>query len=238
MRTPKLTARSFGLALWLVLSAASAARAQPSFSLSATTDYRYRGYSLSAERPALVVTANADHASGVYASGSVIAASTRHDGLRATGYQIYAGYARRLGADSSWEAGVSRTRVTEHYRPRYPVEYNELYAGVSRRRFGAHLYYSPNYLGEHAATLYATTTATLAPAPGVKAFVRTGVLVPVHRRKGSEIRRPQFDAMAGVAWRIGDVELQGQASYLAPDDGLLGRAQGHGAVAATATMFF
>lgn len=168
----------------------------------------------------------------------MIAAATRHDGPKVSGYQVYAGYARRFDADSSWEVGVSRTDVTEYYRPRYPVAYNELYAGVSTRRFSAHVYYSPNYLGERAATLYATTTATVTPAPGWKAFGRAGLLVPVDRRRGSEIRRTQYDVGAGLARRFGNVELQGQATYFGPDDDLLGAAQGHGAVAVAATLFF
>jgi uncharacterized protein (TIGR02001 family) len=218
--------------------ASSAAQAQPTFSLSATSDYLYRGYSLSAERPALVASAGVDHASGLYASASAIAAATRHDGVRLSGYQLYAGYARRFDADSSWEVGAARTKVTEHYRPRYPVEYNEFYAGVATRRFSAHVYYSPNYLGEHARTLYATTAATLAPAPGWKAFARAGVLVPVDRRRTSDLRRSQFDAAAGLARRLGDLELQGQISLFGPDDDLLGEPQGRAAASVSATFFF
>lgn len=186
-----------------------------------------------------MATASYDHSSGLYASGSAIAAATRHDGAQLTGYQVYAGYARRFDADSSWEVGVSRTDVTEHFRPKYGVEYNELYAGVSTRRVSAHLYYSPNYLGENVGTLYATTTATFIPAPGWKAFAHAGILIPVDLRRRSEIRRTQFDLSAGLARRIGDIELQGQVTYFGPDDDLVaGKPQGRAAAAVSATLYF
>ena len=57
---------------------ATPAMAQPGLVASLTSDYLYRGYSLSAGRPALVATLSYDHPLGAYASASVVAADRRH----------------------------------------------------------------------------------------------------------------------------------------------------------------
>lgn len=219
--------------------AAAPAAAQAGLSLSATSDFIYRGYSLSAERPAAIGTVAYDHESGVYASASAIAVAAHGGGVRVSGYQAYAGFARRFDADSSWEVGVARTDVSQPYRTRYRVTYDEIYVGASSRRFSAHVYYSPDYLGEKTQTVYATVSGTLTPAPGWKVFGKAGLLLPVQRRADSEIRRAQYDVGVGVARRIGDIELQAAASLFGPDDDLVaGVGQGRAAVTASATFYF
>lgn len=218
---------------------AAPARAQAALNLSATTNYLYRGYSLSAQRPALVATASWDLPSGPYASASAIAGAGHGRGAALSGYQAYVGYARRFSGDSSWDVGLARTEVSQRYSTRYRVAYDEAYAGVSTRSLSAHVYYSPDYLGEGAATLYATATKTLTPAPGWKIFGAAGVLLPVRRDAGSELRRAQFDASVGVARRLGDLELQAALAAQGPDTGLAaGRPQGHTALSLSATLSF
>lgn len=203
------------------------------------SDYRYRGYSLTAERPAITANLSYDHPSGVYAAVTGIAAATRRDGLKVSGYQAYGGYAGRFNADSSWEVGASHTDVTEHYRPRYKVPYSELYAGVSMRRVSAHLYYSPNYLGEHAETLYASLNGSLTPGPDWRVFGHLGALTVLTRKPGSEIRRDQFDISAGVARRFGDLEVQLTAGHSGPDNDLVASTpQDRTTVVVSATYFF
>lgn len=215
------------------------ASAQMGVSASVASDYRYRGYSLTAERPAITANLSYDHASGAYAAVTAIAAATRRDGLKAAGYQAYVGYAGRFNANSSWEVGASRTNVTEYYRPSYKVPYSELYVGVSTPRMSAHLYYSPNYLGEHAETVYATVNASLIPATDWRVFGHVGALAVVKRKPGSEIRRDQYDVSVGVARRIGDLELQLTAGHSGPDDDLVAsEPQSRSTLVASATYFF
>lgn len=207
-------------------------------SVSATSDYRYRGYSLSAEKPALLATASYDAPTGLFASASAIAVASAHSGGLA-GYQAYAGYAQRYHDDDSWEVGVSATDVDLPYRPRYRVRYQELYVGLSTRRISAHVYYSPDYLGEGSATIYATTTAAISPRPDWKLFAEAGALLPVHVKPGSEIRSNAFDMSLGAARSFGRVELQAIASTSATHDELIGAAhQSRNAISLSATVSF
>lgn len=222
-----------------MLGAAATAHAQAALSLSATTNYLYRGYSLSAQRPAVVATVAYDLPSGPYASASAIGVAGHGRSAAVSGYQAYAGYAGRFGAETSWDVGVARTDIAQRYATRYRVAYDEAYAGFSTRRLSAHLYYSPDYLGEGAATLYATATGTATPAPGWKLFARTGLLLPVRRSAGADLRRAQFDGGLGVARRFGDLELQAEVAAMGPDDDLAaGRPQGHTALSLSATLSF
>lgn len=227
------------LAAALPFAAAAPALADVSLSASATSDYRYRGYSLSAERPAVAIAVSADHPSGAYLSVSAIGVLTRHDGAQPAGYQAYLGYARRFHADASWEVGVSSTDAREYYRPRYRVKYAEVYAGVTTRKLSAHLYYSPNYLGEDVKTLYGSVDWTQTPATDWRVFAHAGLLVPVAHKPTSEIRRTQYDVSAGVARRIGDVELQVSAGHFGPDNDLVaGEAQHGTSVVVGVTRYF
>ena len=187
----------------------------------------------------MTVNLSYDHASGAYAAVTGIATATRRDGLKAAGYQAYLGYAGRFNADSSWEVGASHTAVTEYYRPTYKVTYRELYAGVSTRRLSAHVYYSPNYLGEHVETLYASVDGTLIPATDWRVFGHLGALAVIKRKPAAEIRRDQYDVSVGVARQIKDLELQLTAGYSGPDNDLVaGVPQNRSTLVVSATYVF
>lgn len=187
--------------------------------LSATlaSDYRYRGVSLSDRMPALSVTAAYDHPSGAYLSLEGVAADTAHDGVRALGYQAYAGYAQRFGDGASWDVGVTHYDLTGYFQPRYRAKYTEVYAGVAWPVVSAHLYYSPDYLGEGEATLYGSLDAAANRGAGWRLFAHAGLLAPVRTDAGSDIRRPQLDLRAGVARRLAGFELQLAATAVGPN---------------------
>jgi uncharacterized protein (TIGR02001 family) len=169
------------------------------------SDYRYRGLSLSDERPALSASVTYDHASGLYGELTGIAASAGGDSL---GYQVYAGYARRLASGASWDVGVTHTDVGGYGEARYRVRYTEGYAGLSLRNWSARLYYSPDYLGEGVQTLYADLQATAAPRPNLRLFVHGGLLTPLRAGQYAEIRRNQYDAAVGAAVQVKAIELK------------------------------
>ncbi len=172
-------------------------------------------------------------------SVSGIGVLTRHDGGKAAGYQAYLGYARRFDADASWEVGVSHTDAQEYYRPRYRVRYTEVYAGVTTRKLSAHVYYSPNYLGEDVRTFYGSLDWSTTPAPEWRAFAHAGMLIPVARKPTSEIHRAQYDISAGVARRFGDVEMQLSVGHFGPDvDLVAGQAQDGTSVVLGLTHYF
>jgi uncharacterized protein (TIGR02001 family) len=214
-----LRGRGAGLAL-LALAAfawAGAAQAETAFSAAVSSDYRFRGISLSDGRPALTASFNYDAEGGGYVGLTGVAAATAHNGFQALGYQAYAGYARRLGSGDSWDVGVAHTDITEYYRPPYAVRYSEVYAGWAGRNLSAHVYYSPSYLGERVATVYANLDGSITPSPDWRLFAHAGVLTPVTRRAGSDLRNPQYDARVGVARRIRSVELQLSGVTVGPD---------------------
>jgi len=88
--------RTFLIAL-VVLGVPSQAMGQVGAVLSAYTDLRFRGLSLSDGQPVGLADLSYDHSSGIYGalSGSIVA--TRHEGLKPLGLTLNAGYARRVG---------------------------------------------------------------------------------------------------------------------------------------------
>jgi uncharacterized protein (TIGR02001 family) len=192
----------------LALGVAAQAHAQVGFSAALTSDYRYRGFSLSDGRPAFTATVTYDQRAGGYLGLAGVGAATARDGVQALGYQAYAGYAAHLSADTSWDVGVTHSDLTEYITPRYRVRYSEVYAGIAAQHLSAHVYYSPDYLGEHVDTLYASLDGSLNRAADWRVFGHVGVLAPIRRGAGSEIHAAQYDLRAGVARRIKDWEAQ------------------------------
>ncbi len=203
------------------------------------SDYRYRGSSLSDEQPAATITLSYDHPSGFYGQLTGVAADTRHNGLQMLGAQAYAGYAQRLASGASLDVGVTGSDFHEYYGPHYGVQYVEAYAGLSLRNVSAHLYYSPNYLGEHVQTLYASLDGAMNPRPDVRLFAHAGFLTPVRLTDASEIRREQYDLSAGLALQIKAIELKLLVTTFGPNaDYPAERRQSPTALVASATYAF
>jgi uncharacterized protein (TIGR02001 family) len=197
-----------GLLPLLSLLLATPARAELGVSATVTSDFRYRGVSLSDDKPAASMTITYDHPSGLYVGVSGIAALTARDGARPLGYQTYLGYAGRLGPGVSWDAGVARTDLTLYIKPRYRVRYNEIYAGVAAHDVSVHVYYAPNYLGEGIRTVYVDVSGAKRLSETVRLFGHVGLLTPLHPQPDAEINRPQLDVRAGVAARLKGFDLQ------------------------------
>ena len=87
------------------------ARAQVAGSATLVSDYRFRGVSLSDDQPSAQLSIDYDQpASGWYAGGMM--STVRFDSRNAVQLLGYAGHARRLSADWSWDAGVRYARFT------------------------------------------------------------------------------------------------------------------------------
>ena len=190
------------------LGFAAPATAQLSASLTATSDYRVRGQSFSLGHPALTAALGYDHRSGVYAGGSATGGTTAHDGSQLLGHSEFIGYAATLTPATGWEAGASNTQIFVYADRRYAVDYVELYAGLNGRRVSAHVFYSPNYLGSAAATMYFDLAGTLHPAEHWRVFGHAGMLTPLRSPRYGAVRQPQIDLRAGVAVELGRTELQ------------------------------
>jgi uncharacterized protein (TIGR02001 family) len=136
----------------LLLRAAEAA-AQVSGHVALLSDYVFRGESLTAGRPALQAGINYDDQSGIFVGA--LASNVRIDpSVSGLGAEIYGGYARPLGSRASWDVGV-----VSYLFPRPPAapgyDYTEAFVGLSFDTLSARFYYSNNYFGGGARSVYA-----------------------------------------------------------------------------------
>lgn len=186
--------------------------AQLTGSATLVSDYRFRGVSLSDDRPSAQLAFGYDlPASGWYAGGMM--SSVRLDPQQAAQLLGYAGYARRLTADLSWDAGVRYTRFTgaESYA------YAEAYAGLSYKQWVGRIYYAPNYFGSGSPALYAELNGSHALVRGWYVFGHLGYL-----RRGGDVASDHTSRFRS------DVRT-GLGRTLAPWDIQLGWATVHGA---------
>ena len=129
------------------------ARAEVTGFASLMSDYRYRGVSLSAQKPALQAGINFDHASGLYA-GAAASNVDLDRGAEGLGALIYGGYAHPIGTRASWDVGVV-TYVYPSPQRAPDYSYTEAYVGLSLDRVNARVYYSGDYYGTGVSTVYA-----------------------------------------------------------------------------------
>jgi uncharacterized protein (TIGR02001 family) len=223
----------------LLVFLAAPARAQVAVSATLTSDFRFRGISLSDRKPALSLNLAYDHPSGLYVGVSAIGAETAHSGVQALGYQADVGYAIRTRSGVSWDVGVTNADFTEYFKYRYRINYSEIYTGFAINNISAHVYYSPDYLGESTSTVYVELDGAIHPAPHLRLFGHVGMLTPLVVRAQSDIRRPQYDLRAGVAAEFRSCELQLAWTTVGPDLDYPGdHAQVRDAFVVSVTYFF
>jgi uncharacterized protein (TIGR02001 family) len=124
------------------IAATGAAHAQVSGSVGVVSDYRYRGYSLSAGDPAVQASIAWDGASGAYAGlfGSSVHPYGYGGGAL---WMPYAGYARRDSQGRSWDIGVRYS----HFANDDYFDYPELHVGVAIRHVALRVHYAHDYFG-------------------------------------------------------------------------------------------
>lgn len=124
------------------IAAVGTAHAQVSGSVGVVSDYRYRGYSLSAGDPAVQGSVAWDGASGAYAG--LFASSVRPHGHRGGAlWMPYAGFARRDRQGRSWDIGVRYS----HFANDDDFDYPELHVGVATRHVAVRVHYADEYFG-------------------------------------------------------------------------------------------
>jgi uncharacterized protein (TIGR02001 family) len=218
------------------LGVAPAACSQVAASATVTTDYLYRGLSLSDGRPALDLSLLYDDKSGFYAGGSLIGEATRHQGLRGLGHQEYAGYAIRLRPDSTLDLGVSNLHYRSYGFPTGDYDATEIYAGWVAGNLNYYLHYSPNYFRPGANALYGEINGAVRLPRPLRLFGHVGVLTPLG---GGYDSKERYDLRAGVAasFKRGEVQLawttaQPFQAYADPPS------RGRGVVSLGLTWFF
>ena len=195
-------ARQAGLAV-LLLGLAGSACGQTALSLTAESDFIFRGVSLSDGKADASISLDYDSASGWYAGG--LATAVEFDsGQRQAALFGYVGYARRTVAGLAWEIGVTAAHFAEDSR----YDYGEAFTGLLGQGWNARVYFSPSYFGSGVRTIYAELNGA-APLSSVwSLFGHVGALAPIGSSEPTDSPRARLDARLGVSAMIGLAELR------------------------------
>jgi uncharacterized protein (TIGR02001 family) len=203
----------YALALTSVLSfVATPAFGQVSGSVDIESDYRLRGYSLSAGQPVVTAQIGYDDDSGVYLNLSATG-EIGHDDPLFLGVQGNIGYVRRLNQKLSIDGGVTRSQYRSPDRNSRSHNYTEVYLGLASDPFSARIYYSPDYFRPDVSTLYGEVEATFRPAKHWRLNGHLGSLIylstPARYIPGREAR---YDWRVGVSRELGSFDLHAALS--------------------------
>jgi uncharacterized protein (TIGR02001 family) len=181
---------------------ASPSVAQISGSASLVSDYRFRGVSLSHDRPAAQADLSYDHDSGWY--GGLFGSSVQFYGPRREAQMAaYAGYARRLRDWLSVDAGATYSAFSGGHG----YNYSELHVGFTTRQLGGRLYYAPNYFGGDDRTLYAELNGSHRLADRLRLVAHVGALHVLSSADGGH-ERAHVDWLAAIEARLQPFTLQ------------------------------
>jgi uncharacterized protein (TIGR02001 family) len=187
------------------------AGAQLSGTLSAVSDYRYRGSTLSDRMPALQAGVSYDDPRGWYAGafGSTVRL-TPPRGPRSHEQTIaYAGYALRVSPGFNVEAGGTYSA----FAGASDLGYGEAFVGASTDTLNARLYYSPRYFGGSSSSLYAEIDAAQPMFERVRLQLHVGLLRYRYESAygialPSERMQHVFDARIGVRIDLDPFQLE------------------------------
>src|SRR6266542_4368251 len=182
------------LALWFLFVSADVF-AQFSGSASLLSDYRFRGISLSHNRPAAQIALAYDDASGWYGGAFASTVQFVYPTNRELQLVSFIGYAKRLPSGLSWEAGADYSAVTGAESYSYP----EVYAGIASENVSARLYYAPRYFGQESGVIYGEVNASQQLIDRVRLLAHGGLLR--NNSEGAYGLRPDrhvFDASVGL----------------------------------------
>lgn len=190
----------------LSVSVPSAAHAQVGAIVSVYNDDRFRGVSFSDGRPVGILDLSYDAPHGLYGAVSGRVVATRHEGVKALGYSVDGGYARRLRSGLSVDLGIVHSHYSHYSGLLSGRSYTEAYAGIAGKLVGGRLSISPDYLGSSHWTAHGEIDGHLNLSRQTLVEGELGVLTSIggaYRRSG----RAEFDARLGVAQRAGPLTL-------------------------------
>lgn len=189
-----------------MLSIATPASAEVGAAISAFSDYRFHGLSLSDGRPVANLDLSYDAKSGFYAglSGSVVASR----GIRPLRVAVNGGYATLIAPELTIDIGVLQARYSRYSGLPSGRSYTEFYAGIARGAATVRLSISPSYgvngrwsaRGEIGAHKSLGSDLTLNGL--LAASWSTG------SRSTQAYERPVWDARIGLAKQLGSTALQ------------------------------
>jgi uncharacterized protein (TIGR02001 family) len=183
--------------------ACAPARAQLGVTLTALSDSRFRGVSMSDDRPAGAVSINYDAASGWYAglSASAVALAPHHLSPQLVGY---GGLVFAATGAARPEVGLSAVQ----YVGDASYDYLEGFVGLVAERWTGRLYFAPDYFGRGVRTVYGEAAANLPLDGGWRLLAHAGAIVASGAAAPVATRRFRLDALAGLGWSRGRTDLQ------------------------------
>lgn len=177
------------------------ASAQVSGSVALVSDYRFRGISLSDERPAAQLGVAYDGRNDWYA-GALVSVVRPSQQARAQ-WLTYLGMTRPLRAGLDWEAGLEYASIAGDSRYAYP----EAYLGLGSEHYSLRVYYARNYFGQGPPALYAALDRNWRLSDRLRLLGHVGLL---RRNGGGDPGSSPYraDARIGLAETWRDYHLQ------------------------------
>lgn len=186
----------------------SPARAEIGAALSAFSDLRFRGYSLSEGRPVAVLDFAYDDASGLYVDAAATGVIRQGGDPALLGVQLTGGYAKSLRSGTTIDFGMTQSTYSHYFPGEGRKSYTELYAGLARGALSSRVFVSPHYSQPGLWTAYGELNASITPLRHWNLEGHAGVLVPLRTPTGdAEHYRTAFDWRAGIARELGRLSL-------------------------------
>lgn len=179
-----------------LLLCATTAHAEVGGTVRLASQERFRGYSVSGGYPAATVSLSYDDVSGPYVEGSVMVAGGFSHGDTRTRLEADAGYALRLKAGPTLDAGIVHAEYSGYRIQGDRAVFTEVYAGLITGPLSAHLHYSPSYFQHGVATIYGDVDGAIPLSPRIHFMGHYGLLFQVEGPH-AWADRPMRD------WRIG-----------------------------------
>jgi uncharacterized protein (TIGR02001 family) len=168
------------------------ASAQVSGTVSVVSDYRFRGISLSRQRPAVQFNVGFDHPQGWY--GGLFGSTVQFAGDSTTAFQavVFGGYVTPLEHGVTWDVGADYSAFSESR----DYGYGEVYSGLAWDKVNGRVHYSPDYFGLAQGTFYFEVNATQPLVDDVAVFGHVGLLTPAGH--GTAMLTQRVDARVGI----------------------------------------
>jgi uncharacterized protein (TIGR02001 family) len=182
------------------------ASAQLTGTLSVVSDYRFRGVSLSQQKPAVQAGVGYDASSGGY--GGVFGSTVQLAGESATAGQAVAflGVVTPIGGGFNWDVGADYSVFSTNRN----YDYGEVYTGIASRNLNARVHYSPSYFGLARGSFYGEINGTHSLGDGFVLLGHVGVLVLAGHGDDpyTATARNRVDTRAGLGLEAGGFNLQ------------------------------
>jgi uncharacterized protein (TIGR02001 family) len=159
------------VAVWFAFVAANVS-AQVSGSLTLVSDYRFRGVSLSHNRPAAQLGAVYDDARGWYAGAFASTVQFAYPSSRELQTIAFVGYVWRFPSGLSSEVGADYSAFTGAGGYSYP----EAYWGIAYENLSGRLYYAPRYFVHDSDAIYGEVNGVQPLLDRVRLLAHAGVL--------------------------------------------------------------